>query len=220
MVDVKKVTAVVTKDSIYNVTNGQNIVNGYVDFAPSSATVIDPFSMFRQNDSKFQVVIPYSRFYKVKYVIFPYSANVGGNDAAIFSWRTFVGFTEALNLMRVSSVTNVENEVISGIYKQDGVCLLAITPTSASTASKTYSFLPGVIEGIVELNAGDVLQFKHSLTLGARTFVTGFNALITDTSPPVGEYKVDILSATNTINNAIFSASSGFFFEISEITDL
>jgi hypothetical protein len=221
MADVKKVTAVVTKDSIYANQNTDSPVGGeYINFSPSSAVTIDPFVAFIQEESKFRVRIPYSRFYKIKYIISPYAANVGGDDSNIFSWRSYVAFTEALQLMCVSSITGVESEILTGVYKQDGVCLMSLYPISLSTQDRTYSYISGIVEGIVQLNAGDILQFKHSLTLGRKTFITGFNALLSDTSPPIGEYQIDVLSPAGTVNNPRFSASSGFYFEISEITDL
>lgn len=257
MVDVKRVTAVVTKNNFKENIQVNSPAGGeYVNLDPSSAIVIDPFALFTQEDSKFKIKVPYSRFYKVKYTIFPYQTAVGGDNSNIFAWRSYVAFTNAISLMRLSSVTNTESEITAGVYKQDAVCFYTVIPTSTTTATSTVSFVSGIVEGIVELNAGDELRFKYNLSLGRKTFITGFSAqfegnnlqptLNSVPGQPIGVYNISpggpvytgpvltsninldfpsainytVTSAFGTVNNPIFSAYFGFFFEISEITDL
>jgi hypothetical protein len=252
MVDVKRVTAVITNNTFKENIQADSPVGGeYVNFSPSSAVIIDPFAIFIQEDSKLKVKIPFTRFYKVKYTIFPYQTTVGGDNSQVSAWRSYVAFTNAIKLMKYSSVTNTESEVVTGIYKQDAVCFHSVIPTSSTTQKTTSSFVSGIVEGIVELNAGDTLQFKYELVLGKKTFYTGLTMtqdpgyvstanLQRIAGEPVGVYpSTDVgpvywsniglnlgpisfydIKPFGTINNAAFSAYFGFFFEISEITDL
>lgn len=232
MVDVKKVTASITKPYLYQGKNhpGQQSLTEYINFNPtnnppsvpgaeSSDTVytIDPFAVFVQETSNvgtiLKVKVPFTRFYKIKYVIYPIGGGLGVTSSnSFYLIKPHTVFSEQLKLKRVTS--GIEYEMYPGIFKSDG----------SYTISKEYDGLGSYLsrgiataatfEGIVELYAGDELRFQHTLSVYSEVYPL---RVIFDTSTGYLEMTNDNTQMSSLYQN---TASSGFYFEMSEITDL
>ena len=255
MVDVKKVTASVKKPSIYGAPVNTAVTNESIDIDPSGSApavyIIDPFAVFQRDSSRLEVKIPFTRFYRIKAVLSYSSFTSSSTSVDSFSMsKPLIGSTDVLTVNKVSSgVTTVVN---SNIFTQDGSGFVIFDPddSSATTFTKRYSVTPAIVEGIVELYAGDTLYFTHTRNffdqisirgLGGGIYVEepGGNAT-TATNPPyllVGQRIYSLGAYANTqyvggliVNNPFatngnlltqpYSSDSSFFFEISEITDL
>jgi hypothetical protein len=246
MVDVKKVTAAIRKPYLYISETAS--VTELINFNPannppnpgenvSTVYTIDPFAIFTQEDNKLKVKIPFTRFYRIKYVINPIELNktqvpISPLDAT----KTHLALTESLVLRRVTEGSAPNGDAIkSGIYNQNGSSFLVFDPNSVSpnpTFTVRTCFTAGIVEGIVELYAGDVLLFEHTRTMFKRSYVGVFSAdfyanVGDPNNPSVGSYTERFIgpmymTGVNgcTIYPDDFIATSSFFFEISEITDL
>lgn len=229
MVDVKKVTASITKPFLYSPTSTS--VTEYLNFnpannppiVPGAETVntvytIDPFAMLVQESSEvgtvLKVKIPFTRFYKVKYVIHPRGGGIGG-VVTNNSWKrnkSHTVFSEKILLKRYTS--GIEYDIYSGIYKSDGSAIFNYEFNSADgnyLVREVYN--AAIFEGIVELYAGDELRFQHALDVYKTSYPNDvtYNAGVT----------LELFNYSGGMSTpASNTASSGFFFEISEITDL
>lgn len=229
MVDVKRVTASVTKPYLYvapytistteyinfNPTNNPPAIPG----AENNSTVytIDPFALFIQESSEVGTVlkakIPFTRFYKVKYVIYPRGGSIGG-PVTNNSWKrnkSHTIFSESIKLKRYTS--GVEYDVYSGIYRSDGSAVFNYEFNGVDNYLIREVYTAAIFEGIVELYAGDELRFEHTINVYKTSYpdsvIYSAGVDLTLTNYPGGMSTPE----TNT-------AQSGFFFEISEITDL
>ena len=258
MVDVKKVTATIKKP-IYYENQNSTVPNEVINFNPannptspiSSSTVytIDPFALFIQEDSSLKVKIPFTRFYRFKYAITPtsvYTSTSTTPDSFSVS-KPIPVCSEALKIKRTSSGTTVE--IQENVYNQNGIGLITYDPTVNESGVIT-GYTPrqiltaAIIEGIVELYAGDILTFEHTRVVFKKSDVVRVSgglvvflnidqqpspylprSAIFDLSGYVGDgvYPITIQGISNnsaTVNPDIFRANASFFFEISEITDL
>lgn len=250
MVDVKRVTASVKKVALYTDQTG-SVTNEVINFSPSdnppNTYTIDPFAVFTQEAGALKVKIPFSRFYRIKYAISvtnvippsppPPPASQNTIDQFSIS-KPILVCTENLIIERTSY--NGTTEIQSNVYNQDGSGFIAYDPVMIGSNITSYTvrktLTPGIVEGIVELYAGDVLTFKHSRTIYKESKIIGifgqniilaspFNAPFPYSTPPDQGWAIaDIPMSTDfpavVINDTAYKASASFFFEISEITDL
>ena len=243
MVDVKKVTAIIRKPYVY--LSQTSTVTEYINFNPannppspgesiSTVYTIDPFAVFQQEDNLLKVKIPFTRFYKIKYVINPIEVNKTNTSTNPFDIsKTHLAMTERIALRRVTSGSpQFGDEIRSGVYKQDGSALLTFDPVSSIPPQYVIrtTLTSAIFEGIVELYAGDTLIFEHTRTMLKRSFPGFLNVDILgnyfDPSPltyPVairGVLYPSVNPQESTFFENDFIATASFFFEISEITDL
>lgn len=259
MVDVKKVTATIKKP-IYYENASSTVSNEVINFNPannpispiSSSTVytIDPFALFIQEDSTLKVKIPFTRFYRFKYALSPTSVytNTSTTPDPFSVSKPIPVCSEALKIKRITSGVTVE--VQENVYNQNGIGLITYDPI-VDGSGNIIDYTPqqvltaGIIEGIVELYAGDVLTFEHTRVIFKKsdvriTSLSGGFGIVADPAAPYlprqlnfdisGNYLYDGIypsflnvnsnSIKATINTNIFRANASFFFEISEITDL
>lgn len=253
MVDVKKVTASVKKPIFYsNRSAADDVTNEVVNFNPAdnpvfpvtSATIytIDPFAIFTQEDNSLKVKIPFTRFYRLKYAI--EITNVYTNPPTVqpdsFSIsKPITAVTESIVVKRLSN--GVTTDIKTNIYSQDGSGYIVYNPIINGSNQITgfnlvKNCFPAIVEGIVELYAGDVLTFQHSRTVIKSTQVyrlqgtIGLKNLINFVPPydeywniadfSVPSYDPSVSGESLASVNDYFRANAGFFFEISEITDL
>ena len=167
----------------------------------------------------------------------------GTPDPDIFSIaKPILTCSQSINIQRLSN--GVTTDIKTNIFNQDGVAFLTYRPNMTnwpfSGYDKIKTLSPAVIEGIVELYAGDVLTFQHTRSMVSEVTITSIegtlalNNLIPSMSAPVGpwaEYWNFAQFITPSLDptasqeplisvNPIYRAWAGFFFEISEITDL
>lgn len=242
MVDIKKVTAIIRKPYLYE--SQTSTVTEYINFNPAnnppspgegSNTVytIDPFSILTQENNRLKVKIPFTRFYRVKYVIAPLQVDKGAPVAnSIDASKTHLAMTEELKLRRVTTGSLADgDEIKSGIYRQNGSAFLVFDPNTKSNPQYTVRtcLTAGVVEGIVELYAGDELIFEHTRVMFKRSYLSITNAQFIgdyfDPSPIAAEVAIYgsfyfLLTNYAEFIQDDFVAASSFFFEISEITDL
>ena len=251
MVDVKKVTATIKKPSIYGSPVNTSVTDESIDIDPtaSAPTIysIDPFAVFQRSSSRLEVKIPFTRFYRIKTVLSYSGFTTSSTTVDKFSAsKPLLGSTESLTINRISN--GVTTQVNTNIYTQDASGYVIFTPTNsnATTFSKDYTVTPAVVEGIVELYAGDTLYFTHSRKFfqQANLAINQLTGSIYITDPQgaagsylhrgslifdiLGNYLADqylaYLATTDSSVSASFvnpySSNSSFFFEISEITDL
>lgn len=259
MVDVKKVTASIKKPIFYPAAS-TSVTNEVVNFNPlnnpvtpiDSSTVytIDPFAIFIQEDSALKVKIPFTRFYRFKYSIsltnvYPVATP---SKPDIFSVsKPILVCSEEVKIKRNSngSITEIQQNV----YNQDGSGFIVYDPVMTGPTITDYdirkTLTPGIIEGIIELYAGDILTFEHTRVIFKKSNINtisggiGMNMLDGGVNPYLprslnydinGNYIYDgiypsFLNLSENNNTAAidanaFRASAAFFFEIAEITDL
>lgn len=250
MVDVKKVTASVKKPIYYAGLN-TSVTDEYVNFNPtdnpiypetaSTVYTIDPFVIFQQESGKLKVKIPFSRFYRFKYAIGITNASPAALPSTIDQFsiaKPILVCTESLVIERESY--NGITQIQTNVYNQDGSGFITYDPVMVGINITGYdirkTLTPGIVEGIVELYAGDVLTFKHSRTIFKKSDVINiygsnvilaspFNAPFPYSTPPDQGWGIaDIPLSTQypgvSVNSTAYIASASFFFEISEITDL
>ena len=253
MVDVKKVTATIKKPSIYGSPVTTSVTDENINIDPTGLPPtlysIDPFAVFKQDNSRLEVKIPYTRFYRIKAVLsfsgFSTSSSAGSVDAFSIS-KPLIGSTDSLTINKISD--GFLSTINANIFTQDGSGYVVFDPDDANASSftKRYSLTPAIVEGIVELYAGDILYFTHTriffdfVTIRGMTGTTGLIEPGTPLGQPyllpgvrntaLGQYIDTTYSSWfsvsvpygpngNLISNP-YSSNSSFFFEISEITDL
>lgn len=227
MVDVKKVTASITKPYLYLSQSSDPL---YINFNPANnppvvpgaenintVYTIDPFALFIQESSELGILlkakIPFTRFYKVKYVIYPRGGSIAGG-ATTNSWKlnkSHTVFSESVKLKRFTS--GVQSDIYSGIYRSDGSAIFNYEFDGGTGYLIREVYTAAIFEGIVELYAGDELRFEHTLSVYKTSYPN--NVLYTSgVDLTLDNYPGGM--STPLINNA----TSGFYFEIAEITDL
>lgn len=244
MVDVKKVTAVIRKPILYAAASA-SVTNEVINFNPadnpivpetaSTVYTIDPFALFTQEDSKLKVKIPYSRFYRIKYVINPtntYTIDPNAKPDQFSIAKPILTSTESVVVKRLSY--GVSSTMSSGVYYQDGAGFIIYDPIMSGVSVTGYNLyknlIPASVEGIVELYAGDELTFEHTRVIfkNSKVFsIISNNVLLDDfyVSPiadaAYGYGQISLADFPSvSVDPNLFRLSSGFFFEISEITDL
>ena len=223
MVDVKKVTGVLSKSSL---KVSQNANTDYlVNFNPNdpldlSVLSIDPFSIFIQESNRLVVKIPFSRFYKVKLVIAPTSVSLPTTytDFNPFAQnKAVIAYTER---PRIQIYRNgaFYNDITKGIYTNPGGALISSQWRSANAYDAYKLYTPATVEGIVELLAGDELIFRSDFDIGRRTYPQRITLSLTNGWYIPREY-VGVTGETF-LTRDVCSVTTQFFFEISEITEL
>ena len=255
MVDVKRVTATIKKPSIYGSPVNTSVTDENIDIDPTASVPtiysIDPFAVFQRSSSRLEVKIPFTRFYRIKTVL-SYSGFVtSGTSVDAFSMsKPLIGSTDTLTVNRISN--NITTVVNSNIFTQDASGYVVFDPNdaNATTFTKRYALTPAIVEGIVELYAGDTLYFTHTRNFFSQITIQGLSGgiyVVEPGSPPPPSIEPYLLAGNRTyaggslyantsyvgglsINNPYalngnlltqpYSSNSSFFFEISEITDL
>lgn len=180
MVDVKRVTASIKKVDYYTGVN-TSVTNETVNFNPSdnppNTYTIDPFAIFQQESNALKVKIPFTRFYKIKCAlsISDTSDSTANIDQFALS-KPLLTCSESLSINRLSN--GVTTPIKSNIYNQDGSGFLVYDPDSVPVSTFTIRKIltPALIEGIVELYAGDVLTFVHTRTMFKKAVTTAIYA--------------------------------------------
>jgi hypothetical protein len=251
MVDIKRVTATIKNPNIYGSAVTTNVTNESINIDPSAVPpnlyIIDPFAVFMQDNSRLEVKIPFSRFYRIKAVLSYSQFITSATSADAFSIsKPLIGSTDTLTINKISN--NVTSTINSNVFTQDGSGYVIFDPNNANASSftKRYLLTPAIVEGIVELYAGDVLYFTHTRNFFDQLSVLGFDGVtgLIEPSFPLGEtyllpgtrntalgvyidttysswFRIDLPYGPdgNLLTNP-YSANSSFFFEISELTDL
>lgn len=249
MVDVKKVTALVKKPKYYS-NASTNVTDEVIDFDPTNNPIfpetnntvytIDPFAVFIRESNSLKVKIPFTRFYRLKCAIEltnVYTAVTPVSPDYFSISKPILACLESVKIIRTSgvSVTTVQ----TNIFKQDGSGFLVYNPVGSPISGYDVqkSISPAIVEGIVELYAGDILTFQHSRVIIPQVKVNGIIGslgLKTNIFPPPAPYddywnladfrmpSSDPAASGEPLINIqnIHRSDAGFFFEISEITDL
>jgi len=244
MVDIKRVTASIKKPTLYINPVTTSVTGEDIDINPTLREpyvyIIDPFALFDWDGNRLEVHIPFTRFYRLKaalsFVNFASSATTVDRFSGS---KPLLGCTESLTIKRISNSTITE--INTNTYSQDGSGYVLFTPndtpqSSSPTYIKSYTVTPAIVEGIVQLFAGDVLYFEHNRTFSKQSdsslrLLEGAIYLVEPGSlnyDVLGNYQSTSYVGDVVIGNSYiavtssepYSTNSSFFFEIQELTDL
>ena len=247
MVDIKRVTASIKKPTLYSNPVTTSVTGEAINIDPTSSAPslysIDPFALFTRNEgnTRLEVRIPFTRFYRLKAALSPVNFASSSTTVDRFSGsKPLLGCTESLKIKRISN--NTTTEINTNTYTQDGSGYVLFTPNnttqpSSPTYVKSYTVTPAIVEGIVQLLAGDVLYFEHNRTFSkqSNSNLYSLDGSVSLVEPGqliynnfTGAYEYTLYQGSVITNNSSvtvtssnpYSTNLSFFFEISELTDL
>lgn len=229
-------------NSLYSDTIDLDPTDNPSDPTPENVTyTIDPFSIFSQEtyngSGPYLIVkVPFTRFYRIKYALTPNQleytpapAGLGNNGVDAFTLsKPVLSYNLPLEILRISN--GVTTNLTQNFYSQDGSAYMTFDPIINSDVHPTEpykvtgynqstTFSPGIIEGISQLYAGDLLLFRF--TLNVFKFTTQYQTRTVITGSPYAtltwfqEYPIKMYYWPN-----VWKCGSSFFFEIQELTDL
>lgn len=229
-------------NSQYSASINIDPTNNPDDPVPEDVTyTIDPFSIFSQevyngSGPYLLVKIPFTRFYRIKYALtpnqleyLPAPAGLGNNGVDAFTLgKPVLSYNTPLEILRISN--GITTNLTQNFYNQDGSAYITFDPIINSDVHPTDPYLvtgydqkttfsPGIVEGLVQLYAGDLLFFRY--TLNVLKFVTQYQTRsLISTNYPADLYWVQEYPRRMYYWSNVWRCGASFFFEISELTDL